>query len=187
MDCRLVRSVWALLLLVVAGCSGGGSATAPATNASEPAAQAAYDFLDAVLKGDTQRASNCLTPTAIQRIAASGKQFAPPGLDTASFRIGEVRLPSPTHAIVQCFLSDTPSGAEARSEEIACLLTLVDNEWRVSGIAYSPGPNRPPVILNFEKQQGAPVTQQATVQAPADSSRPSPRTAQEAVPAAAYR
>ena len=58
---------------------------------SNPAARAAHDFLGAVLKGNTQAASALLTPAATQRIIASGKQFSPPGLETATFRIGAGR------------------------------------------------------------------------------------------------
>ena len=98
-----VGLVAVLGLAFTAGCgksssSGGAAATSsdvPAITETDPAsnvmAQAAYDFLDAVLKGDTQRASARLTPQAMQRIVASGKGFAPPGLEGATFKIGEVR------------------------------------------------------------------------------------------------
>ena len=94
MDRRLNWCLATMLVLAVAGCSNSSSTptAAQVKVPSDPAAQAAYDFLDAVLKGDTERASHRLTPVALERIAASGKQFAPPGLETATFRIGEVRL-----------------------------------------------------------------------------------------------
>ena len=86
---------------------GSGSDSAPSDPATNAIAHAASDWLDAVLKGDTQRASARLTPQAMKRIVDSGKQFAPPGLETASFRIGEVRAPSQDQAIVQCVLTDS--------------------------------------------------------------------------------
>lgn len=194
MDRRLNWFLIPAMLLAIAGCSNDSSNTStPASTdqasvPTDPAAKAAYDFLDAVLQGDTQRASSRLTPTALERITATGKQFAPPGLETATFRIGEVRLPTPTQAVVQCFLTDAESGPTPRSEEIGCLLRLVGNEWRVSGIAFSPGPNRPPMILNFENpQQGAVSSQPPMVQSAPTSDRPSPQTAQQIEPAAAYR
>ncbi|HEY2826670.1 MAG TPA: hypothetical protein VGJ04_03640 [Pirellulales bacterium] len=198
------RTYWTLAALVVSTAVGCSSSSAPAPTSTavsaipaDPAARAAYDFLDAVLKGDTLRASKRLTPIAIERINATGKQFSPPGLQTASFRIGEVRKPTADQALVQCVLTDSSQGAP-RTEEIGCLLRLVDNDWRVSGIAYIPGPNRPPMILNFENPQQGAVSAQppmasagdpaANVDRPSPSSPSStPRTAEQAVTPASYR
>lgn len=130
--------------------------TDPNTN---PIAHAAYDFLDAVLKGDTQRASNRLTPEAMQRIVASGKQFSPPGLETATFKIGEVREPAPGQAIAQCVLTDSSEGTP-HSEEMCCLLRKVENDWRVSGIAYGTTPDRPWTLTNFETGQNMAIPRQ---------------------------
>jgi hypothetical protein len=196
------RTFWKLAVLVVSTAVGCNSSSAPAPSASsspvatipaDPAGRVAYEFLDAVLKGDTQRASSRLTPIAIERINATGKQFSPPGLQTASFRIGEVRKPTADQALVQCILTDATAGGPPRSEEIGCLLRLVDNDWRVSGIAYIPGPNRPPMILNFENPQQGAVSAQPPMAnsgaAAANGDRPSPpRTAQDpAVAPASYR
>jgi hypothetical protein len=169
--------------------SATGSQTAPNTDA---VVRAATDFLDAVLKGDTQRASARLTPQAMQRIIATGKQFAPPGLETASFRIGQVRTPTKGQAIVQCILTDNSSAEAMRNEVMCCLMRFVDNDWRVSGIAYAAGPNQQWTLMNFETGQPSPVPGQPTmlpqspnqsVQAAPAQSRPSPpQTAQEQVP-----
>jgi hypothetical protein len=130
--------------------------TDPSTN---PMAKAAYDFLDAVLKGDTQRASARLTPAATQRIVASGKSFSPPGMQTASFKIGEVRAPSADQAIVQCVLTDTSEGTP-HSEEMCCLLRKVDNDWRISGIAYGTTPDKPWTLTDFESGQNMAIPRQ---------------------------
>lgn len=154
---------------LLSGCSKGDSA-ANTTKAevpviketdpnSNPMARAAYDFLDAVLKGDTQRASAKLTPTAMQRIVASGKGFAPPGLETATFKIGEVRAPSDDQAIVQCVLTDTVEG-QPHSEEMCCLLRKVENDWRISGIAYGTGPNMPWTLTDFESGNNMSIPRQ---------------------------
>jgi hypothetical protein len=159
---------------ILAGCSksspsgsaaAGGAApeSAPAITEtdpnSSPMARAAYDFLTAVLKGDTQAASNKLTPQAIQRIIASGKQFSPPGLENATFKIGEVRAPSADQAIVQCVLTDASEG-QPHSEEMCCLLRKVDNDWRVSGIAYGTAPNMPWTLSDFETGQNVSIPRQ---------------------------
>jgi len=189
----------------LAGCGDGSSSATPAATATaastattdtgpmpiEDISRAASDFLDAVLKGDTQRASARLTPQAMQRIIASGKQFAPPGLETATFRIGQIRAPSRTQALVQCVLTDTSSGESPRSEELCCLMRLVENDWRVSGIAYGTGPDQPWTLSNFETGQTMPIARQPMARAGAGpqpaapaGGRPSPpRTAQEPAPA----
>ena len=128
--------------------------------ATDIIAKAAADFLDAVLKGDTQRASARLTPQAMQRIIASGKQFAPPGLETATFQIGRVRTPAHGQAIVQCVLTDAVAGDSPRSEEMCCLMRLVDSDWRVSGIAYGTGPNQPWMLSDFESGQTTAIPRQ---------------------------
>jgi hypothetical protein len=187
---------WTLIIVALSffafiGCN---QSPKPAAAPADPAAQAAYDFLDAVLKGDTGRASQHLTPLAIERIEQSGKQFKPPGIETATFRIGEVRKPSENQAIVQCFLTDTSAPQPAPAEEIGCLLRLVDNNWRVSGIAYLPAPNKPPMILNFEMPQQGAVTSQPQMVAAPEAGQPTmmrsspPQTAdQQVAPAASYR
>jgi hypothetical protein len=196
MDRRIYWTVAALVISMAVGCNSGSSPAPTATVSAipaDPAARAAYDFLDAVLKGDTQRASNRLTPVAIARINATGKQFSPPGLQTASFRIGEVRKPTADQALVQCILTDATAAGPPRSEEIGCLLRLVDNDWRVSGIAYIPGPNRPPMILNFENPQQGAVSAQPPMAnsgeaAPNSNQQTPPHTAQDqAVTPASYR
>lgn len=166
----MIRSVVAVFVKVaalsgvvfLAGCSSEKeSESSSFVNAGGPSpsteavTKAASDFLDAVLKGDTQRASSRLTPQAMQRIIASGKQFAPPGLETATFRIGEVRTPATDKAFVHCILTDSSTGA-AHSEEMCCLMRLVDNDWRVSGIAYW-DKNQVGTMSDFETGQSTPI------------------------------
>jgi hypothetical protein len=202
---RASRIAWAVVLggVAMAGCSKGSSSDAPAadsssgiviSNAADPAtnpiAKVAAEFLDAVLKGDTQRTTAMLTPRAIQQITASKTEFRPQGLDNATFKIGEVRTPTESQAIVQCVLTQASADGQPRIEEMCCLLRLVDNQWRVSGIAASNGPNRAPMILDFENtspttQPQPPMagSQQGPGAAPPAAGRPSPpRTAQEQSP-----
>jgi hypothetical protein len=188
--------VVALGSALVAGCSKSESTTAAAPStgssaaqtdtSSNPAARAASQWLDAVLKGDTQRASARLTPQAVQRIFESGKQFSPPGVDNPTFQVGQVRTPSQDQAIVQCVLNYTAEGKQ-HSEEMCCLLKRVENDWRVSGIAYGTAPDKPWTLSDFETGQDVAIPRQTTPSAAANAAdpagtadRPSPRTAQEA-------
>lgn len=168
----------ALCTWVMVGCSGG-SPTPPAAPAapSDPAARTAYDFFDAVLKGDTQRASSQLTPLAMQRIIERGEQFAPPGEDgTVAFRVGQVVRPNPTNALVQCVLTEAATEQGQEETEVYCLLRLVEGQWRVSGIAHTAGPTNAPMILDFETGQHLPVPQQTQ---PHIAARPSSAPAAE--------
>ena len=215
MERRLVVSVL-VLLLAVAGCSsstttepassGAASTTAsnPATYA-DPAAQTAHEFLEAVVKGETARANALLTPIAVERIAASGKPFQLPGLANYTFRVGEVRHPTPDKAFVQCMGTDRSAEGKSVDEEFCWLMSLVGQDWRVAGISYTAGPQQTLMIYSFENpEKGAMPVQQLMARSagqtaattdqqptpPQSSGYPAetPRTAQEAaVPAAAYR
>jgi hypothetical protein len=127
------------------------AAQSPAT---EAVTRAASNFLDAVIKGDTQRASACLTPQAMQRIIASGKPFNPPGFEMMTFKVGEVRMPAVDRAFVGFAVINVASG-QPTSDEVACVMRLVENEWRVSGLAAW-GPNQSVTELNFEADQAKP-------------------------------
>jgi len=159
------------------GCSKSGSTDAPTTKAvsaqsnvvapapqldpkMQPIANAAADFLDAMLKGDTQRCSTRLTPQAMQRIVASGKPFNPPGMETDSFRVGQVQAPAEDQAIVQCFYITASKGV--RHEEEACfVMRRVDNDWRVAGLAYGVSPDQPWTLMDFESGQTGSIPREA--------------------------
>jgi hypothetical protein len=214
MERRLVLSVF-VLLLAVAGCnsstttepaSSDSTATMASTAATyaDPAAQTAHEFLDAVVKGETARANALLTPVAVERIAASGKPFQLPGLANYTFRVGEVRHPTPDKAFVQCMGTDRSAADKTVEEEFCWLMSLVGQDWRVAGISYTAGPQQTLMIYSFENpEKGAMPVQQLMARSagqsaattgqqptpPPSSGYPTetPRTAQGAVPAAAYR
>ncbi len=217
---RLMLATW--MLLVVAGCnsssspdSSAQSGAAPPASAvaqgSDPAALAAHEFLDAVVKGDTPRANQLLTPLAIEKIAASGKPFQLPGMANYSFRVGEVRYPSADKAFVQCMGTDRSAEGTTVQEEFCWVLSLVERDWRVAGIIYTAGPQQRMMIYSFEDpEKGAVPMQQLMPQAagqtadtdsapqqptypptqshvPDDSTQLRPQTAQEPASAASYR
>jgi hypothetical protein len=127
---------------------------------SDAVVRAATNLLDAVIKGDTQRAGACLTPRAMQQIIASGKPFAPPGFKSMTFKPGEVRMPAVDRAFVSFAVIDVSSG-NPTSDEVACVMRLVENEWRVAGLAAW-GPNQSVTELNFESNQSRPIQTQPT-------------------------
>jgi hypothetical protein len=197
-----VRIIVLLGLIAICGCGKDSSSEPTATNsagdivvknsadpATNPVAGAASNFLDAVIKGDRQRAFDLLTPSAQQRVINKDEHFAPQGLEKMTFRVGEVRTPTESQAIVQCILTGPDKGGQQKDEEMCCLMRLVDNQWHVSGIAAGNGPNRPPTILDFEnprsdtppRQPMAANPGQDTLAPPAGRPSP-PRTAQEPSP-----
>jgi hypothetical protein len=192
-----VGIVTVLSVALFAGCSKSTPSNASASTeggdiavqpdfSNNPIAQVASEFLDAVLKGDTQRGLTRLTPKAIEQIVAGGKKFDPPGVDSPSFRVVGVASPATDHAFVQCEFNYTAQGA-AHNEDMCCELRLVNNEWRVSGIAYGTSPDKPWILTDFETGRDIPIVRQASANTPAGTvgsdnaaARPSPpRTAQE--------
>jgi hypothetical protein len=194
---RLVSIGFVIVLgvFVASGCnqepssSGPRSPKAAARDASTDAiAKAAADFLDAVLQGDSQRISLRLTPQAMQRIVETGEQFNPPGLDKATYRIGEIRTPSRTQAVVRCELNVTSATGATESDEMCCLMRLVDNDWRVCGVASSKRePGQAGMLLDFETGKATPIPSLSAIRHATQpgangipATRPSPpRTAQE--------
>jgi hypothetical protein len=223
MERRLVLSVL-VLLLAVAGCSsssttdsegagdsaGAGSTASTPASYADPAARVAHEFLEAVVQGETARASALLTPLAVERIVASGKPFQLPGLANYTFRVGEVRHPAPDKAFVQCTGSDRSAEGKVVEEEFCWLISLVDQDWRIAGISYTAGPQQTLMIYSFEDPEkgaipverlmapsvgqtaattGQPPAQPQSAGNPTETPSPSPslRTAQEAIPTGAYR
>ena len=151
-----------------------------------PIAQAASEFLDAVMKGDTERGTARLTPQAREKIVASGMKFDPPGVENPHYRIVGVRQAGdkPDFAGVQYEFSYTERG-QVTKEDMACALRRVNNTWCVYGLVHGMGPGKPWNLRNFETDKDIPVLSGTTNGgAPQDvrtTSRPSPpRTAQEA-------
>lgn len=159
---RLVKVLAWVGLVGIIGC-GGSETPAPTAAAKaapseaqpqDPIAAMAEEFLQAVVQGDTQRATRCLTPEAIAQFEASAQGFASPEIGAPKFSIGEVRRLGEGRAAVQCALQD-----EQGQAEMLCLLKQSAPGWRVSGVAYEAAPNQPPVILNFEQlEPPAPAT-----------------------------
>ena len=184
MERRIGWSWAAFTLLAVAGCSQSPSAPSTAADAqaqgvaADPAAQVAHSFLDAIVRGDSDRANALLTPVAIERIKATGKTLKLLGLENYTFRVEGVRHPTPDQAYVHCFGKDKTAAAQAGEEEYYWMLRQVDNQWRIWAISYTPAPNQPQMIYSLENpEMGAVPVQQVIAsasKAAAAPARPSP-------------
>jgi hypothetical protein len=160
--------------------------SAPANNPStQPITQTVSQFMDAVIKGDTQGASALLTPQATQRIINSGVPFAPPGFQNATFRVAEIRTPEVGKAYVQCVLTVAPPGAQPQSEEMCWVLKQVGNDWRISGFAAWGGPNGAGVMTDLETGNTVPLVAPSTAPStPVATPGLPPRMATEPAPTA---
>ena len=186
--------------LILAGCSksdpaastagtttDGGNVsqgTAPDANQNQ-IAQVASDFLDAILKGDTQRGAAHLTPEAKQKIFADGMTFDPPGVQNPTFQIAGVGLAQdrPDHAFVQYEFSYVDQGKVVK-EDMACALRLVNSTWCVYGLVHGTGPGKPWNLRDFETGKDLPVLpgnpDGCQSQDVSTASRPSPPRAPDA-------
>lgn len=147
--------------LTLAGCgkpstpaaSGGGNG-GPPDQATGPTAQtpdgAVTLFLDAVCAGNDEGAANMLTDVARRKTAEMDLEVAPPGSDTAQFRIGQVENLSDGAARVACFWSDLDEQGDRTEERILWVLRREDAGWRIAGMAPTIFPDEPPLLLNFE-------------------------------------
>lgn len=196
MDRRVYFGLIALSLTLLTGCNEGAS-TAPGVLAgpagsaalSDPAAQVANEYLDAAIKGDTQRAVRLYTPLAVERM----KQFPLPGIADYTFQITGVGHPTDDKALVECRATSASPSGESVEEDLCLLLERVNDQWRVSGMAFNPDPTKPPMIFSFEAPERGPIPLGqwlAEARAADGDVRPSPpRTAQEQeiIPAGGYR
>jgi hypothetical protein len=206
-------SIAVLVLVALVGCdsapptapTGAAPAAATTTSNSDPAAVTAGNFLDAVVQGDNPRAYGLLTPLAVERMTAAHMQFQLLGLTNYTFRVGKVVRPAVDKAFVQCLGTEHAGDGQSAEEEFCCLMCQIGDEWRVAGISFSAGPKQTLMIISFENpERGAMPVEQLMVQSPgqtagassqlpaqqatdADPAQTTPRAAQGAVPAAAYR
>jgi hypothetical protein len=156
-----------------------GPAVTPALNQTTPGATQAANppnpadiaaatdvarrFLDAVVQGDTNAANTLLTPLAVQRLKESGKPFQLPGLNNYQFRIGQVRMPSPNQAFVQCMGVDRTAPQPAPEEEFCWLMSNTEAGWKIAGVSFSAGQQNTLMIFSFEDPDKGPIPVQQLV------------------------
>jgi hypothetical protein len=117
----------------------------------DPAAQTVYQFLDAVRRGNSDGAAGrMLTPLALKHITERNQNIAPPGSPTARFQIGRVAKSEDGTAIVEALWTDVDADGKPYEEPMICALRLCDGQWRIYGMAEDLGPNRPPMVIDFE-------------------------------------
>jgi hypothetical protein len=141
------------------GAAAGGKHASHTKAAQIPLAQtntpekAVAVFLEAVRKGDDERAAGMFTPLAREKAAGMGIQVAPKGSDTASFQVGKVDYLAEDGARVQTKWTDVDKDNSQRTDEITWMVRKETEGWRVAGMATVVFEGKPPLLLDFENPQ----------------------------------
>ncbi len=106
-------------------------------------------FLAAVKLGDDQRASSLLTDLARQKTTEMEIVVAPPGSETATYKVLESEVQG-AEAQVGTDWTDLDGDGRPRTDRVVWMLKKQPAGWRISGMATRVFPDIPPVILNFE-------------------------------------
>ncbi len=144
----LAAAIGAALLAGCGSGSGDGAAASSAKDSRGPDAVIA-EFLAAIKKGDDKSASGLLTSVAQQKTSEMEMVVAPPGSDTASFKVLETEIEG-KEAQVGTDWTDLDVDGQPRTDRIVWMLRKGDEGWRISGMATRVFPEMAPIILNFE-------------------------------------
>lgn len=129
--------------------SGGGAGGNTGGERAGPAA-AVFDFLEAVRTGNDEKAALMLTKTARRKTAELNMEVAPPGSDTAQFKVGQVEYLAEDGARVASTWSDLDENSQRRTDEILWIVRREPEGWRLAGVAATVFQGEPPLLLNFE-------------------------------------
>jgi hypothetical protein len=168
--CRMHgTTLWAILLLIAAGCSNQSgtepSATTPQSseavtaNKADPPKKvfkagspeaAVNDFLDAVRSGNDEKATALLSKLAREKMASLNRSVTPPASDNARYTVGKVEYLDPDRAAVDCSWTDLDPDGQPKTDEATWVLRREPEGWRVAGVTAEVFPNEPRLQLNFE-------------------------------------
>ncbi len=126
-------------------------ATAPSLSINDDDApdMVVFKFLEAVRLGEDGVAESLLTPLAREKTRAMDMVVAPPGSDTASFRVGEVQRNGDICQVLSQW-TDLDGNGEPKTDEITWTVRRVGSAWRIAGMAAKIFPDLPPVVMNYE-------------------------------------
>jgi hypothetical protein len=135
------------LALFVGGCSAGGDNATSADGRGPEVVMA--EFLEAIRQGDDTKASALLTTLAQTKAEEMEMVVAPPGSETASFKVLETEVEG-NEAQVGTEWTDLDVDGQPRTDRIVWLLRKETDGWRIHGMAARVLADLDPVILNFE-------------------------------------
>jgi hypothetical protein len=144
------------LAIGLSGC--GSSGTTPENKTSTSAESvlstatppdAVKAFLQAIKVGDEKTADEMLTKIAREKTKEADLHVAPPGSDTANYKIGK-HVVEGKEAKVSSTWTDMDEDGKPQTDEIVWLLKQEPEGWRICGMATELFPDEEPLILNFE-------------------------------------
>lgn len=150
-----------LLAILLTGCGGTATEQTADKSAARPSAKqdqpgpdrVVYEFLEAVRVGDDDAAGALLSTLARKRTSEYGMVVAPPGSDTASFKVGKVSLTANDRARVQSTWTDINAEGSPHTDQIEWLLKREKSGWRIWGLITRVYPDLDPIELNFEQPE----------------------------------
>ncbi len=127
--------------------SNGSSTTGDAAAGPK---QALGQFLNAVKGGDDEGAAAMLTTVAREKTSAMGLNVAPPGSDTATFKISQVEMKGDNGAYVACAWTDTDEQGNQSTDEVVWVMAREEAGWRIAGMVAKVFPDLEAIVFNFE-------------------------------------
>jgi hypothetical protein len=158
--CLLAGGIIGIAALGCGNAQSGGKGPA----AADGPALAVQEFLDAVRKGDDKTSAAMLTPAARTNTAEYGIAVAPPGSDTASFKVGEVEMIGEEGAHVASFWTDEDEQGNKHTDTVVWMVRKEPDGWRIAGMATRVFDDQPAVVLNFEQPEDMLAKQKAIEQ-----------------------
>jgi len=151
---RTAFGLFLSFIVVATGCGGASTdstSTATANRANFPPPEATVaEFLEAVRTGKDDKASSLLTPLARKKTTEMSLEVAPPGSETAKYKVGQVEFVADDGAHVASEWIDVDETGAEHSDAIIWMVRLEDNGWRIAGMATKVFEDQPPLFLNFE-------------------------------------
>ena len=150
MSKQLLAAALGVALLAGCGKTGGDAPSATAAKDQRGPDAVIGEFLAAIKKGDDKSASSLLTTVARQKTSEMEMVVAPPGSETASYKVIETEIEG-DKAQVGTDWTDLDIDGQPRTDRIVWMLRQEETDgWRISGMATRVFPDMAPIILNFE-------------------------------------
>jgi hypothetical protein len=139
----------------LAGCGSsdkpsGAKVAADVVQANAGPEKTVFQFLEAVRVGNDKTASDMLTNLAREKTSEMQLVVAPPGSETATFKVGEVEYIGEAGAHVASHWSDIGDDGKPHTEPIVWILRREPIGWRISGMGTKLFDDQAPMLLNFE-------------------------------------
>lgn len=139
---------WLIMALGCAPLMVGCGATSGPANLADPGGVVA-EFLEAVRTGNDEKAADLLTPLARQKTSEMEMVVAPPGSETAQFKVCAAKC-SEGCAEVPADWTDLDADGRPHTDRIVWLLKHDGQQWRIAGMSTRVFADQAPVVLNFE-------------------------------------